>query len=343
MIYLKSGPLKELTACVLETLGASGETSNLVAELLIEANLRGVDSHGIMRIPEYIKYVNLGELIPPNGPRLVRDTITTAIIDGQKGFGQLSGMMAMKIALKKAKTSGVGIVSCYNTTHIGRLADYARLAVENKMIGLLFVKTPAQVSPFGGYGRILGTNPVSFGIPAGKEASIIADFSTSAASEGKIRIKKIRKEELPVGWLLSKQGNSTLNPIDFYEGGSLLPFGEFKGYALSLIVEALGGALSGQGVADEFTSTNGVCAVAINIDSFIAFRKFTKSIDELIEKIRNCSPVNRDQAIMLPGEREEIEKKKRLKSGIPLDDSIWTDIERCANKYNVTLEQCIRN
>src|SRR2546426_7098268 len=141
----------------------------------------------------------------------------------------------MKKAIAKARVYGVGIVTCYNTTHVGRLADYPQIAAEKGMIGMLYVKAPVIVAPWGGKKRLLGTNPVSFAIPAGKEQPIVADFATSAASEGKIRIKRNHGQKLPADWIIDKHGGPSVNPDDFYNGGAILPFGGFKGYAVSLL------------------------------------------------------------------------------------------------------------
>jgi LDH2 family malate/lactate/ureidoglycolate dehydrogenase len=241
----------------------------------------------------------------------------------------------MKKAISKARVYGVGIVTCFNTTHIGRLADYPLMAVERDMIGMVYVKAPVIVAPWGGRERLLGTNPISFAIPAGKEDPIVADFATSASSEGKIRIKRNHREKLPPGWIIDKKGNPSVDASDFYSGGAILTFGGFKGYAISLFAEALGGALTGQGISDEFTSINGLYVEAISVNHFVPVKPFKEKMDTLIRKMKSCPPAKGFERVMIPGEPEAEEMKKRLKAGIPIDDVVWDDIVASARKFGI--------
>jgi LDH2 family malate/lactate/ureidoglycolate dehydrogenase len=329
--------LRRLTAKLLRAAGAPQKTSEFVADMLVGSNLYGVDSHGVIRIPEYIRYIDDGKVLPRAKPRVTKDRRVTATMDGMKAFGQVTAAVAMKKAITKARVYGVGIVTCFNTTHVGRLADYPLMAVDVDMIGMLYVKAPVIVAPWGGRRRLLGTNPISFAIPAGREDPIVADFATSASSEGKIRIKRNHGEILPPNWVIDKEGNPSVNADDFYNGGALLPFGGFKGYAISLLAEALGGAMTGQGISDEFTSINGLYVQVINVGHFVPIKSFKQSIDRLIRKMRNSPPAKGFDRVMLPGEPEEETRKQRIRTGIPLDDNVWNGITEAAAKFGIAI------
>ncbi len=328
--------LRRLAAKILRAAGATEKTSEFVAEMLVKSNLNGVDSHGVIRIPEYLRYINDGKVLPRARPVVTRQTKVTATIDGMKAFGQVTATVAMKKAIAKARVYGVGIVTCYNTTHVGRLADYPLMAVENDMIGMLYVKAPVIVAPWGGRKRLLGTNPISFAIPAGKEAPIVADFATSASSEGKIRIKRNHGEMLPAEWIIDKDGKPSVNADDFYNGGAILPFGGFKGYAVSLLAEVLGGALTGQGISDEFSSINGLYAQVLNVSHFVQLKSFKESMDRLVRKMRTCPPAKGFDRVMLPGEPELEVMEKRFKTGIPIDENVWDEIVASAAKLGIS-------
>ncbi|GBC75635.1 putative oxidoreductase YjmC [archaeon HR06] len=178
---------------------------------------------------------------------------------------------------------------------------------------------------------------MSFGIPAGKERPIIADFATSISAEGKIRVKLARGEKIPLGWVINSEGKLTDDPADLYKGGAILPFGEYKGYAINLLIEALGGALSNGGIADEFIGHNGLFIHVINIDFFTPIEEFKAKIDKMIRKIKSSPLANGFKEILLPGEPELIEMEKRKKNGIPIEEKTWNKIVEVAKKYKVEI------
>ena len=339
MKIIDHSELRKLAANILRAAGAPQKTSEFVAEMLVRSNLCGVDSHGVIRIPEYIRYIGDGKVLPKAKPVVSKEGRVTATIDGRKAFGQITATAAMKKAIAKARVYGVGIVTCYNTTHVGRLADYPLMAVESDMIGMMYVKAPVIVAPWGGRERLLGTNPISFAIPAGKENPIVADFATSASSEGKIRIKRNHGEKLPPGWIIDKRGYPSVDAADFYSGGAILPFGGFKGYAVSLLAEALGGALTGQGISDEFSSINGLYAQAISVSHFVPVKAFKKEMDKLIRKMKTSPPGKGFDRVMVPGEPEAEEMKKRLQSGIPIDEIVWDGIVASAKRFGISVDK----
>lgn len=312
------------------------QEAGLISEYLVRANLCGVDSHGIIRVMDYVQAVEEGRMKPNVVPRVVRDKGAIATVDAGMGYGQVAGKMAMELAISKAKQYGTGTVAVYNCHHVGRLAEYPLLAAQNDMIGILMVKAlGAVVAPFGGRVGVLSTSPMSFAIPAKNEPPIVADFATSMVAEGKVRVKAARGDKIPLGWILNKEGMPSDNPQDLYNGGALLAFGESKGYALNLLMEAAGAALSGAGILSDFKGSNGVLAQAIDIGSFSDVDQFKTRVDSMIKEIRNSPTAHGVKEILLPGDPEAREMKRREASGIPVEDKTWERVVAVAKKYGV--------
>ncbi len=336
MAVISREKLKEYAMSIFVAAKTQDGIADLVSELLVRANLSGVDSHGVIRIPEYLRRVESGNVNPNAKPTIVRETKATATINANFGFGQVGAMKAMEVAISKAKRYGIGSVTVRNCNHTGRIAEYSALAAEEDMVGIFLVKGfPSIVAPWGGRARVLGTSPLSFAIPAGEEKPIIADFATSTSSEGKIRVKMARGEKVPAGWILDSEGRPSTDASALYRGGMILPFGEFKGYALNLLVEALSGALSGGGISDDFIGQNGIFAQAINIEFFVPVKEFKANMDKLIRRIRNTPPAEGFKQVLLPGEPEFMEMEMRLKKGIPIEEKTWTDITEVGQRYGI--------
>jgi len=334
MHRVEAGPLRRFTSQIFAAAGTPADIADTVAEFLVRANLCGVDSHGVIRIPEYIEEIDAGHVKPSERPRIAKQTATTGMIDGRWGFGQPSGVMAMELAVKKARKHGVGTVLAVRTNHIGRVADYTELAVRHNMIGIAMTNCGPAVAPWQGMDKLLGTNPMSFGIPAGKEDPIIADFATSASSEGKIRVMRTKGMALPPGWVLDRDGGPSTDPAVLYEGGVLQTFG-IRGYMLNLVVETLGGALTGEGVSDEFKGVNGIFMQAINVKHFTSLRSFTASIDKMVKKMRSSRPAKGFTEVLVPGDPERRTMRERELNGIEINDAIWDSIMQVAKRFGV--------
>lgn len=332
--------LKDFVKDIFIASGSKPEEAELVAEYLVKANLAGVDSHGIIRIPDYVLMVEEGKMHPNVVPKIVRDRGAMATVDAGLGYGQVAAKMAMELAMRKAREFGIGSVSVFNCNHAGRIAEYPILAAENGMIGLLMVKAFGPiVAPWGGKARILSTSPMSFAIPAKTEPPIVADFATSMSAEGKIRVKNARGEKIPFGWVLNSEGKATDNPADLYNGGALLTFGESKGYALNLLMESVGAALSGAGILDVFAGSNGVFALAINIEFFSDVDEFKSNVDKMIKTIRVSPPADGVKEVLIPGDPEMRETRKRMADGINVEDKTWDRVVAVAAKYRVPVPQ----
>lgn len=327
--------LRKFTVAVFEAAGTPRDIATTVAKMLVKANLCGVDSHGVVRIAEYIGEMDKGVYKPRERPKIVRQKGATGIVDGRWGFGQPAGIMTMELAIEKARTHGVGAAVAIRTNHIGRVADYTELAVEKKMIGFGLTNGGVAVAPWQGKTGLLGTNPISYGVPAGKEDPIIMDYATSVSSYGKVQIYASKGRELPLGWVQDKNGHPT-NDSDFLsKGGTMLTFGGYKGYGLSLVVESLGGALTGEGVSDEFVGQNGTFMQAIDVEHFIPFAKFAKDVDKLVRKMRQSAPAAGYTEVLVPGDPERRAFAERSKNGIELNDAIWESTMKVAKRFGV--------
>ncbi|MDA4123069.1 MAG: Ldh family oxidoreductase [Thaumarchaeota archaeon] len=335
MRRVKAGVLRKFTASVFEAAGTPEDIAETVSNMLVKANLCGVDSHGVIRITEYIGEMDRGQYKVKERPKIIKEKGGIGIVDGRWGFGQITGIMAMELAMKKAKTHGIGAVIAKRTNHIGRVADYTELAIKNKMIGFGLTNGGVAVAPWQGKDGLLGTNPISYGIPAWRGDPIVMDYATSVSSYGKIDIYRSKGKELPNGWVQDKEGNPSNDPGFFSKGGTILTFGGYKGYGLNLVVESLGGALLGEGVSDEFVGQNGTYMQAIDVEHFIPFAKFGKDIDKLVTKMRKSRPAPGYTEVLVPGDPERRAFAERSKAGIELNDAIWEMTMKTAKRFGV--------
>jgi LDH2 family malate/lactate/ureidoglycolate dehydrogenase len=267
---------------------------------------------------------------------VVRETASTALIDGGNGFGQVACEAAMKMAIEKAENTVISAVGLFRSFHIGRLADYAEMAAKRGMIGVVACNSVPWVAPWGGRQRLLGTNPICFAIPSGQGRPILVDVSTSASSEGKVRVKRARREALPEGWILDKKGQRSTNPSDLYEGGALLPMGAHKGFSLALVIDILAGALTiGQINGEVPRPFNNVFLEAIKIEGFRALKDFEATVDRLLKRLKACPPAAGFEMVVIPGDPESEVREKRLKEGISIEDSTWEEIKSLCGESGV--------
>jgi LDH2 family malate/lactate/ureidoglycolate dehydrogenase len=336
--------LRMLSERLLERIGTPRYDAETIADVLVTANLRGIDSHGVGLLPIYARRVFSGLIEPKAQPQVVRQTSSTAIVDGRNGFGQVAALKGMKIAIEKASSCNVSIVTIRNTNHFGIAGYYGMLAVKQDMIGLVMCNTHALMPPEGGAKPIIGTNPLCVAIPAGKYYPIVLDIATSAVARGKIRLALRKCENIPEGWALDKLGKPTTDPAAALDG-LLLPMAGHKGYGLSLAIDILSGILSGAASGPEVKSPfdfSGLCnmgnfLMAINIDAFIPIETFKARIDKLIEAIKNSPRASGVRDIFLPGEIEFREEERRSKQGIPLDDETWGDLVSIGDKLKLDI------
>lgn len=331
MPVVKASVLLNIGTAVFEALGSPRVEAEIVASSLVEADLAGVHSHGVMRIPYYVEHIREG-LIKPNAMvRVVRETPTTALIDGDRGFGQVVARRASEIAVSKAEASAISAVAAINMGHIGRLGEYTLYIAERGMIGLGFCTTyRASVAPYGGRGRRLSTAPISVAAPA-KPYPFLLDYATSIVAEGKLRLKYLSHEYTSEAWIVDSLGRLSRDPSDFYEkGGALLPFGGYKGYALAMAVEILSGILVGAGFPCSgcYKGMNSLLLIALDPSAFIGRGELISEVSRFLEAMKSTPPAEGFIEVLVPGEPEYRSRIEKLRTGIPIEDEVWAMIRK---------------
>jgi uncharacterized oxidoreductase len=334
--------LETLVASAFERAGAPAAHAQLVANHLVEANAIGHDSHGVLRVPQYCRAIECGELVPNASPVLIRETPAGAVMDGRQSFGQVAVAAAMKLTIEKARHNSVAAVTLRNCYHSGRLGAYSTLAADAGMIGIVMVNAGGggqSVAPFGGSARRLATNPFSIAAPTAGEFPLVLDIATSMAPEGKIRDYSLRSEKLPEGWIVNANGRPSCDPDEFYGPpvGSLLPLGGqagHKGFGLALMIDVLAGGLSGAGCCrDEVVpARDGVLLIALDVKQFSDETHFYDQVRQMIAYVKSCPPAPGFVEVFVPGEIEFREAQKRRRLGIHVDESIWQQIEFFAGR-----------
>ena len=306
--------------------GMSREDASIVADSLVQANLRGVDSHGVARVGIYVKRLEMGLVNPRPDVGVVRESAGTLLVDGDNGMGQVVGVRALDLGLDKAKESGGVSVGVRRSNHYGAGAYYVQRAVARDTIAFAYSNAPPTMAPWGGVDPYVGTNPYTFGAPAGEHQPIILDMATSIVAGGKIILAAERGEPIPEGWAVDKQGNPTTDAREALEG-SVLPFGGPKGYAISLMIDIMAGALTGAGFGprinslyDNFDEPQNVGAFfqLVDIGHFTDPATFKARVDRMIEEIKSSRKAQGTEELFLPGEIEHRTEEERERSGIPV-------------------------
>ena len=341
---------EELTAWCRRIFLAAGvppEVAHRVAESLVESNLTGHDSHGVIRVEQYIEMLSDGRLNPRAEPRVVRETGTTAVIDGGWQFGQIAARQAMDAAMVKAWSQGVAVVQLYQSGHIGRLGEYAAQALTRDMVGMITTNNHGGgqvLSPFGGIARRLSPSPIAIAVPGGRDFPIVLDMTTSVVAEGKVRVKRARGEKLPEGWILDAEGRPSTTPADLYgpPPGSLTPLGGaagHKGFALAFMIDILSGALGGAGTSRADPPPfrgNGVFLQAINPAAFGVADRFPKDVASLVDYVRSSPLAPGCERILIPGQPEHETRLDRLQKGIPIEGDTWSKLQSIAGSLGLS-------
>jgi uncharacterized oxidoreductase len=336
--------LEQLGSQIFAALGVPPQGADWIAQLLVRANLRGHDSHGVIRIPQYVGSWRKGEIDAKAEPALVEEGPATALLDGKLGFGQIVARRAMEVAMQKAAAIGVSAVGVFNSNHIGRLADYAEMALERDMLALISVNAGGagqRMAPWGGRAPRLSTNPIAFACPAGSAAPISFDIATTVAAEGKVRVKRNRGEQMPLGWVLDPDGNPTTDPNQLYgtPPGSILPAGGHKGYCLALMVDVLGGILARAGYSRPNPGPihNGIFMVVVDIARFVAPETFRSEVDDLVAYLKSSPTVPGVAEILTPGEPELRTEAERRQAGIFVEEQTWGQIADIAREFKLAV------
>ena len=337
--------LQKITTDIFEAGGIPSDEAAIIGQLLVASNLAGHDSHGVIRIPQYIGLIESG-LIQPEAPmEIERESVSHALINGNWGFGHVIAQKAMSLAIEKATASTISAVSVYNCNHIGRIGSYPLMAAEAGMAGITMVNaggTALYVAPFGGRDGRLATNPIAIATPTRNGHPALLDITSSVVAQGKIRVAVNRGDSVPPGWLINNEGEPTQNPQDLMETppGALLPLGGtagHKGYALGLMIDILGGALSGAGCSGSGNTRlqNGVLMIALDIANFTPLEDFYDHVDGLIAHVKAAPIAPGFEEILTPGEIEARQTEDRLREGIPIDDETWRQIQETAAEVGI--------
>jgi hydroxycarboxylate dehydrogenase B len=336
-----------LAARIFEELQVPREEAAWVAELLVRANLVGHDSQGVMRIPQYAQAIQSALVRPGASIEIVKESPSTALMNGHWGLGQVVARRAMELAIRKAKETRVSSVGAYDLYHVGRLADYTRMAAEQDFAAIMMVNGGGAspiVAPFGGTAGRLSTNPISIAFPTGGPVPFLLDMATSVVAEGKVRVKRHRGERTPDGWLLDNQGRPTTDPNALYQEprGAILPLGGsagHKGFGLAMVVEILGGVLARAWYARPGANrfSNGTFIVVIDISAFVDPGRFRTEIDDLLAYVKSAPTAPGVEAILYPGEPEAMEQQRRERDGVPFEDETWQQITTLAHELGIAV------
>jgi len=350
-ITLSAGQWREIGRRIFRSWGAAEDTAECVAHSLVESDLAGVHSHGVLRIVQYYGFIRAGWLQPANRPAVARESKVTAIVDGHWGFGQPAAHLGLDLALAQAREHGIAGVGIIHSGHIGRLGEYAEKAAAAGMIALLGASggpPGGLMVPFGGAERVFSTNPIAAGVPAREHPPFVLDFATSIVAAGKIELLPDRDTKIPEGWALDAEGRPATTARAFLEGGGILPFGGHKGYALALLVELLCGALTGAGVTERPQNAptfglggNATFIIALDIGHFTDVERFFADVDGLFDRLQSVKPAPGFERVVIPGQPEAEQRARRTQEGIPLDGAIWEQIQAIAAERQVNLKDIL--
>lgn len=342
MRTVPAAKLVNLVAAIMQGGGSSADEARTIAQRLVDSNLVGHDSHGVLRVGKYLEWVRDGWLKPNTAPTVVFDSDALAIVDGNRGFGQVVGEFATNLGIKKAAKSGIAMIGLRNCGHLGRLGDWAEMAAAAGQVSLHFLNTSGaqRVAPFGGGDRRLSTNPLAIGVPLANADPAILDITTSTVAEGKLMVALNKGEQVPEGWIVDKHGKPTVEPKDFYDGGALLTIGAHKGSGLSILTDLLAGAVTTgrSSDPDDTVLRNNMLSI------FIAPAVYDKASEHggvlaeakrFVEYVKASPPAVAGQPVLGPGDVERRTRAARLANGVPIDDKTWIDLIEAAKSVGI--------
>jgi len=340
---------------ILEKIGCSEQDSTIASKVLLSADLRGIDSHGIARLSGYVRLWEVNRVNAKPNINIIHESPSTAVVDGDGGLGLVVAPYAMQVAIDKAKKAGTGWVSVQHSNHFGIAGYHAMMALEHDMIGWAMTNASPLVAPTFSIERLLGTNPICVAIPAGKEPPFVADLATTTAANGKLEILQRKNLNAPTGWVQDKDGNPSCNPHELKAGGALLPLGgdrehgSHKGYALGAIVDIFSAVLSGANYgpwvppfpayvpmpSEQPGKGIGHFFGAMRIDAFRPAKDFKQHMDKWIGRFRSAKTMNEEEQVLIPGDPEREMEENRVHSGIPLLHAVEEDLLFLGEKLGV--------
>ncbi len=354
-IRVSEQKLIDWVARIFEKMKVSREHAMIAAEVLALADVRGIESHGVARLPYYYRKLENGTLNPDPHPRIIHEMPSVALFDGDNGLGPVAGKQAMQIAIEKAKKTGAGAVSVVNSNHYGIAGYYSMMALEHGMIGISLTNALSLVAPTFGTEANLGTNPISMAAPAGAEPPFVLDMATSTVPAGKIEVALREQRQIPLGWLLDKEGKPTDKPLWMLQGGSLTSLGAdyehsaYKGYGLSMMVDILAAILSGAnyGAKQEglikpgsmqAPSNVGHFFMAMLVEGFRPLAEFRKTMDDALRALKDSQKAEGRDRIYVAGEPEYIATEESRKKGVPLSSTVVTTLTNLGEEAGVPFD-----
>ena len=354
---IAANQLRTFTESIFLSIGCSDADARLAADVLLSADLRGVDSHGVARLPGYVRLYDLGRLNPQPDIKIVHESPSTAVVDGDRGLGLVVGPWAMRVAIEKARVAGTGWVAVRNSNHFGIAGYHAMLALEHDMIGQAMTHAAPLVVPTFSLDKLLGTNPIAVAVPALTEPPFVADFASTAVAYGKLEILQRKGQPIPEGWAQDADGRPTTDANAVKNGGGLLPLGSdrehgsHKGYGLGAIVDIFSGVLSGANygpwvppfaTAGFMSAQEGVGAGtghffgAMRLDAFRPANEFKQHMDIWIQRFRDARAIP-GQRVLIPGDPERTMEAERLTNGIPVVDVVIKSLKELGERFGVKL------
>jgi L-2-hydroxycarboxylate dehydrogenase (NAD+) len=336
-------------------MNCSAADAKLATKVLLNADVRGIDSHGIARLSGYVRLWQAGRINTNPQLKIIHETPSTATVDGDSGLGLVIAPFAMQVAIDKALQVGSGWVSVQNSNHFGIAGFHAMMALQQDMIGIAMTNASALVAPTFGKEKMLGTNPIAVAIPSGMQHPFVADFSTTTAANGKLEILQRKNKDTPTGWVQTSDGNESKDANILKKGGALLPLGSdrehssHKGYCLGSIVDIFSGVLSGANYGPWVPPFPAYIAMpenqpgkgighffgAMRIDAFRPAADFKRDMDNWIQRFANTNPINENNPVLIPGSPEREMEVERMKNGIPVIESVVEDLKKVGAELNV--------
>lgn len=349
--------LQTFTEAVFLKMGCSPSHAKMATDALLAADLRGIDSHGVARLSGYVRLWEAGRINASPSIRIVHETPSTAVLDGDSGLGLVVAQEAMDIAIKKARDVGTGWVSVQNSNHFGIAGYYAMMALQHDMIGMAMTNASPLVAPTFSSDKMLGTNPIAVAAPAWEQPAFVADLATTTAANGKLEILQRKNLDTPSGWVQDKEGLASTDAHILKKGGALLPLGSdrehgsHKGYALGAIVDVFSALLSGANYAPWVPPFPAYVPMpsrqpgkgighflgALRIDAFRPADEFKRSMDDWIGGFRGAASIEGQQKVIVPGDPEREAQQHRMQQGIPLESSVVKDLQQVADQFSLTL------
>jgi LDH2 family malate/lactate/ureidoglycolate dehydrogenase len=347
--------LQVFTHTIFKHIGCSDAEATLATEVLLNADLRGIDSHGLARLSGYVRLWEAKRVNATPNVRIVHESPSTAVVDGDSGLGLVVAPKAMEIAIAKARIAGTGWVAVKNSNHFGIAGHHAMMALPHGMIGIAMTNASPLVAPTFSIERLLGTNPIAVAIPADKQPAFVADFATTTAANGKLEILQRKNLNAPIGWIQTKDGKPSTDPNEAKSGGALIPLGSdrehgsHKGYCLGAWVDIFSAVLSGANYGpwvppfvaflsppnDPVGEGIGHFFGAMRIDAFRPAQEFKQHMDNWINRFRSAKTVEGQERVLIPGDPERETSAQRLQEGIPLNPKVVEDLQLLSAKFGI--------